>query len=399
MKKFLSASLALAMLLSTIVLPVSATEAGGNWNGGTLVSYDAEDPDGDGIKDNTEAYTVTVPAQLAPGTAGEVVLAGTWSSDRKVIVTADAEVVLENSINPANTKTLDVTFETIKQAGDNTAAIEVKEEVSVAGVTNAIFGTWSGTFNYFVDIVNASNGGTLTIIRGDVNGDGEITEDDFELVSEFNATIKTPTPVQEVAADVNGDGQFSFADYLIFNQYINNVISEFPAGNEVVIIYGDVDGDGEITQADADIVMQVGGGIITLTNIQKIAADVNGNGKVNTSDAQLIAQYANGGIDKFPVAESGSGSGGTEQEPAVEMITFTIDGVEYQAEEDMTWAAWIDSEYNPGEFEALVDVPQKIGVSQIRVKVIDNPGAVGDAVFLTDTIADGVAYHCPDAPC
>ena len=159
MKKFLSMFLALAMLLSMTVLPVSAlieevgpTEAGGNWNGGTLVSYDAEDPDGDGIKDNTEAYTVTVPAQLAPGTGGEVVLAGTWASDRKVIVTADEEVILENSINPSNTKTLDVTFETIEQIGDNEFAIEVKEDVSVADIEKAIFGTWSGTFNYNVSI-------------------------------------------------------------------------------------------------------------------------------------------------------------------------------------------------------------------------------------------------------
>ena len=153
MKKTLSLVLAIIMMLSTCIIPVSATEAGGNWNGGTLVSYDAEDPDGDGIKNNTEAYTVTVPAQLAPGTAGEVVLAGTWASDRIVIVTADEEVVLENSINPNNTKTLVVTFATIEQEGSNTAAIEVKEDVSVAGITNAIFGTWSGTFNYFVDIV------------------------------------------------------------------------------------------------------------------------------------------------------------------------------------------------------------------------------------------------------
>ena len=152
MKKVLSMFLAIVMLLSIAVLPVSATEAGGNWNGGTLVSYDAEDPDGDGIKDNTEAYTVTVPAQLAPGTAGEVVLAGTWSSDRKVIVTADAEVVLENSINPANTKTLTVTFTPIEQIGDNTAAIEVKKDVAIAGIENALFGTWNGTFNYEVDI-------------------------------------------------------------------------------------------------------------------------------------------------------------------------------------------------------------------------------------------------------
>ena len=174
MKKVLSVFLALVMLLSLAVLPVSATEAGGNWNGGTLVSYDAEDPDGDGIKDNTEAYTVTVPSQLAPGTGGEVVLAGTWASDRMVVVTADEEVILENSINPDNTKTLEVTFTTIEQIGDNEFTIEVKEDVSVEGIANAIFGTWSGTFNYNVEIVDAD---IENVARVYTYGDAVIVDD------------------------------------------------------------------------------------------------------------------------------------------------------------------------------------------------------------------------------
>ena len=49
------------------------------------------------------------------------------------------------------------------------------------------------------------------------------------------------------------------------------------------------------------------------------------------------------------------------------IITFTIDGVEYQAEEGMTWGEWVDSEYNtdsyyientyvrPSAYEEIVD--------------------------------------------
>lgn len=32
------------------------------------------------------------------------------------------------------------------------------------------------------------------------------------------------------------------------------------------------------------------------------------------------------------------------------LITFTIDTREYQAEEGMTWGEWVDSEYNTGDF-------------------------------------------------
>ena len=33
--------------------------------------------------------------------------------------------------------------------------------------------------------------------------------------------------------------------------------------------------------------------------------------------------------------------------PVVKLITFTIDGIEYQAEEGMTWNELFDSKYNP----------------------------------------------------
>lgn len=35
------------------------------------------------------------------------------------------------------------------------------------------------------------------------------------------------------------------------------------------------------------------------------------------------------------------------------MITFTIEGITYQAEEGMTWGQWIDSKYNDGSVTAL----------------------------------------------
>ena len=34
----------------------------------------------------------------------------------------------------------------------------------------------------------------------------------------------------------------------------------------------------------------------------------------------------------------------------VNLISFTVDGTIYQAEDGMTWAEWCDSKYNPGHF-------------------------------------------------
>lgn len=36
----------------------------------------------------------------------------------------------------------------------------------------------------------------------------------------------------------------------------------------------------------------------------------------------------------------------------VKMISFTINNVQYQAEEGMTWEDWCNSEYNPGMYSA-----------------------------------------------
>ena len=40
-----------------------------------------------------------------------------------------------------------------------------------------------------------------------------------------------------------------------------------------------------------------------------------------------------------------------ENDTSKNLITFTIDGTEYQAEEGMTWEEWVASEYNTGTFE------------------------------------------------
>ena len=72
---------------------------------------------------------------------------------------------------------------------------------------------------------------------------------------------------------------------------------------EGAILYGDVDGNGEIQSYDASLTLQAAVGLITLTTDQFIAADVDGNGELQTYDAALILQYATGLITVFPVEE------------------------------------------------------------------------------------------------
>lgn len=156
MKKLISLGLVGVMALSMVPMALATTD----YNNGTQVVYDASqvDADGDGVADNQEAYTVTVPALLAPGASGNVVASGTFASNRKLTVTADANVTLTNSINSADQKVLTVTFPGIELAGSNTAAVSDTKAVSVADISDALFGTWSGTFNYTVGMSDVAAG-------------------------------------------------------------------------------------------------------------------------------------------------------------------------------------------------------------------------------------------------
>ncbi len=66
------------------------------------------------------------------------------------------------------------------------------------------------------------------------------------------------------------------------------------------IIYGDINGDGRINIADANLVRRCAAKLITLDEKQMTAADVNGDGRVNIADANLIRRYAAKLITDFP---------------------------------------------------------------------------------------------------
>ena len=143
MKKIVSLALAVIMLLSVCPMVYAADV---DYQQGTQVVYEAT---------GTESYTITVPALLAPGGSGTVTLSGTWADNRTITVTADPDVTLTNSIKAEDQKVLDVYFDGISEAGSNTGSQTFTETVSVEEITNALFGTWSGKFNYNVEARDA----------------------------------------------------------------------------------------------------------------------------------------------------------------------------------------------------------------------------------------------------
>ena len=63
----------------------------------------------------------------------------------------------------------------------------------------------------------------------------------------------------------------------------------------------------------------------------------------------LVTSDDDGKILKVTGGEWGAGYV-IEPEPEIALISFTIDGTSYQAEQGMTWNDWVRSEYNNSEF-------------------------------------------------
>ena len=141
MKKAISFVLAALMLVSAVPTALATND----YTQGTQVVYTAT---------GSESYTITVPAQLAPGGNGTVTLQGTWADNRIITVTAEPTVTLTNSIKAEDQKVLNVHFDGISEAGSNIGSQTFTEGVSVDDITNALFGTWSGKFNYNVDVTD-----------------------------------------------------------------------------------------------------------------------------------------------------------------------------------------------------------------------------------------------------
>ena len=56
-------------------------------------------------------------------------------------------------------------------------------------------------------------------------------------------------------------------------------------------VYGDVDGDGNVTIADATLIQEAAIELVSFTNLQMQLADVNGDGRVSILDVTCVQKY------------------------------------------------------------------------------------------------------------
>ena len=139
------------------------------------------------------------------------------------------------------------------------------------------------------------------ILYGDLNNDGEITEEDATLLYNYLDTGIRKSDQALKNSDVNGDGKVNIIDLGLLQMYIESP-NNFPDFTEknyslpnrsiskeyYTIQYGDVNGDGkanmsDVTRIDNYIIKET-----TLTGQEILNADVNGDGKIDDIDREIL---------------------------------------------------------------------------------------------------------------
>ena len=95
---------------------------------------------------------------------------------------------------------------------------------------------------------------------------------------------------------------------------------------EIDLVIGDVDLDGEVTIKDATFVQKVMAGISEKPDSFDYIADVTGDGKADIRDATTIQRFINGSITKFPVEQGGNVTESTTQPHSVDPTATDPDG-------------------------------------------------------------------------
>lgn len=108
-----------------------------------------------------------------------------------------------------------------------------------------------------------------------------------------------------------------------------------------------------ITQ-DGVVALDLTEDTITAETLEKgiTAHDKHGMLIVGTMESEEVAEY----------------DGSVVIEDAVKLISFTIDGTSYQAEEGMTWAEWLTTDYNKNSYtENLLDGTQTVFIESYGI--------------------------------
>ncbi|HQH64405.1 MAG TPA: hypothetical protein PLE55_12235, partial [Clostridiales bacterium] len=125
------------------------------------------------------------------------------------------------------------------------------------------------------------------------------------IIDEQNGYIfglKTGLTMGEFESDfvrINGNGRLNYLTSDTFGtgavvQLVNNANEEI-IGTYTIIIFGDVNGDGNIDSADAGLLVDIENWIVEWPagSVNYLAGDVNGDGNIDSGDSGILTDVEN----------------------------------------------------------------------------------------------------------
>ncbi len=115
--------------------------------------------------------------------------------------------------------------------------------------------------------------------------------------------VKTGAAIGVTTVTTNGDGAFEVACGTCADGQCTTAFGKGASGTVTITneqnMLGDVNGDGNVDNTDAAIVLRYDAGLVELSENQSKAGDVNGDGSTDNLDAARILQYDAGLIEQF----------------------------------------------------------------------------------------------------
>ncbi len=154
-------------------------------------------------------------------------------------------------------------------------------------------------------VITTTNGGVKLVYNG-VSSNGtcnntgtssQIGTSAFNSVGSDNAYVGYMYGAPETSTiygDMNGDGNVTASDYLLLKRFI--ICSGY--------LEGDMNGDGELTASDYLLLSRIVNGTSTPTEEEEFLGDVDGDGELTEDDVTLLKQYVLNGAPTIDCSTS-----------------------------------------------------------------------------------------------
>ncbi|MEM1204399.1 MAG: dockerin type I repeat-containing protein [Acidobacteriota bacterium] len=137
---------------------------------------------------------------------------------------------------------------------------------------------------------------------GDIDDSGTLKARDILMINQHLQGLECLTEEQLCRADVDGDGQVTSADAQLLQEFILGLRSTFPR-------CGDLDGDGKLEWGTfEDDVNAFTSCYVNPKGPGCENADANNDGVISTEDAWILLDVANGQVLNFPGCACGEGA-------------------------------------------------------------------------------------------